>query len=60
MDPVEKEAMAVVIELKRIVSLRLCNEIASEDYECRRERLLNDFNLISARLMHFDEMEAVF
>lgn len=60
MNPVQKEAMAVAIELKRVVSLRLCNEISREHFEQRRERLLRDFNSISARLMRCDELEGAF
>lgn len=60
MDPAQKEAMAVAMELKRLVSLRLCNEISREQYELRRERLLNDFNILSSRLTRCDELEAVF
>lgn len=51
MDSVQKEAMAVAMELKRILSLRLCNEISDEQYRSQRERLLNDFNIISKQVV---------
>lgn len=34
MNPVQKEVMALTIELKRIVSLRLCNEISRKHLNC--------------------------
>lgn len=60
MDPTQKEAMAVAMELKLLVSLRLCNEIPREQYELRRERLLSDFDILSRRMTRCDELEAVF
>lgn len=60
MDSIQKEAMAVAIELKRVLSSWLCNEISDEQYLVQRERLVSDFNSISKRMAPCETWEAVF
>lgn len=59
MDSVQKEAMAVAMELKRILALKLCNEISDEQYQLQRERLVNDFNIITKKVMLCGKLDAV-
>lgn len=59
MDSIQKEAMAIAMELKRILSLRLCNEISDDQYRLQRERLMNDFNIASRKVMLAGQLETV-
>jgi hypothetical protein len=57
MDSVQKEAMAVASQLKRIIAQKLCNEIPEDQYRAQREQLLSNFDCIGRRASWWEEIE---